>query len=236
MHPFYYAAAQLVQGLFTALALVVIADVASPTFNLDSIPELTGSQAVLVLLVIFTISVALGIVMHTVSRGVFHEMKQRWTLTVLSSPAVRSRLAALGTRQPSPGGPTYEELSEEGPERVRKAAALMHGMEYQMMLRAPEAFEALQTYRDQYRMARSFILPSAALAIVLPFWTPVRALDGVGGAIGPLPIIRTQVFLLAVLAAAVCFVAFRERSYRYVAAKALAWVTLEGLDPTGDDD
>jgi hypothetical protein len=46
--------------------------------------------------------------------------------------------------------------------------------------------------------------------------------------IGPFPIIRTQLFLLGVLAAAVSFVAFRERSHRYAAAKVLAFTTMEG--------
>jgi hypothetical protein len=55
----------------------------------------------------------------------------------------------------------------------------------------------------------------------------VRALDGVGS-IGPLPIVRTQLFLLSVLAAAVCYVAFRERTFRYSAAKLLAYATIEG--------
>ena len=54
----------------------------------------------------------------------------------------------------------------------------------------------------------------------------MRTLDG-AGSIGPFPIIRTQLFLLSILAAAVCFVAFRERSYRYAAAKILAFVTME---------
>lgn len=51
--------------------------------------------------------------MHTILRSVFHKQKPDWTLTVLSSAAASNRLALLGVRQPSPGGPTYEELSEE---------------------------------------------------------------------------------------------------------------------------
>ena len=99
--------------------------------------------------------------------------------------------------------------------------------------------EALQVYRDQYRMSRAFILPWAVLGLILPFWAPIGALDGVGGDIGPLPIIRTQAFLVSVLASAVCYMAFRERAFRYAAAKALAWVTLEGVeqrDREYDDD
>lgn len=211
MRPFYVAVTNLIHGLFTAMALLVLVDVASPTFNVEQIPVWTGSQGVVVLVVILTVSMALGIVMHTISRGVFHKQKQAWTLQVLSSAAVRNRLAALGTVQPSPGGPTYEELAEDSPNRVMKGAAFMHGIEYQVMIRAPEVFENIQMYRNQYRMARAFILPCALLAVVLPLWAPVAALDG-AGAIGPLPIIRTQAFLMSVLAAAVCFVAFRERA------------------------
>jgi hypothetical protein len=236
MRPFYTAATNVVQGLFAVLTLVVMADVASPTFNIGGIPDWSGSQAVVIMVITLTISMALGVAMHTISRSVFHKQKQDWTLTVLSSAAVRNRLAALGTRQPSPGGPTYEELSEESPHRVYKAAAFMHGIEYQVMIRQPEVFQNIQAYRDQYRMARSFILPCAVLALVLPFWAPIGALDGVGGTIGPLPIIRTQAFLVSVLAAAVCFVAFRERAYRYAAAKALAWVTLVGIDREDEAD
>jgi hypothetical protein len=176
--------------------------------------------------------------MHTISRRLFHSQKQQWNLDVLSSKAVRNRLAALGTTQPSPGGPTYEELSEESPGRVIKAAAFMHGIEYQVMTLAPDVYGNIQVYRDQYRMARSFILPSLALGLVLPFWAPVAALDGVGGAIGPLPIVRAQTFLVGMLAASVCYVAFRERAYRYSAAKALAWVTLQSamMDEDDQDD
>ena len=37
-------------------------------------------------------------------------------------------------------------------------------------------------------------------------------------------------FLVSILASAVSFVSFRERAYRYSAAKALAWGTIEGID------
>jgi len=236
MRPFYTVATNLVQGLFAAFALVILADVASPTFNVHAIPHWSGSQATIAVLIFLTVSLALGVVMHTVSRAAFHSQKQQWTLDVLGSAAVRNRLAALGTRQPSPGGPASEELAEDVPNRVRNASAFMHGIEYQIMIRAPEVFANLQVYRDQYRLARAFIIPCAVLALILPFWEPVGALDGVGGAIGPLPIIRTQAFLLGILASAVCFVAFRERAYRYAAAKALAWVTLEGIARDAQDD
>ena len=105
----------------------------------------------------------------------------------------------------------------------------MHGIEFQIMNRVPHVFETIQTYREQYRMARGFILPLAVLAFCLPFWGPVVALDG-AGSIGPFPIIRSQTFLVSILASAVSFQAFRDRAYRYAASKALAWVTLEEID------
>jgi hypothetical protein len=108
MRPFYTAATNLVHGLFTMLALLVLVDVASPTFNVEGMPVWTGSQGLLVLAIVSIVALALGIVMHTVSRSVFHNQKQAWTLMVLSSGAVRNRLAALGNVQPAPGGPTYE--------------------------------------------------------------------------------------------------------------------------------
>ena len=236
MRPFYVAGTTLVHGLFTSMALVVLADVVSPTFNIQAIPASSGGQLVVATVVVMTTSFALGIVMHTLSRALFHKAKQQWTLDILASAAVRNRLAALGNVQPSPGAPTYRELSEEDtPSRVVKAAAYMHGIEYQVLVRAPDVFETIQLYRDQYRMARAFIIPAAILALVLPFWGPVAALDGAGG-IGPFPIIRSQAFLIGILAAAVSFVAFRDRAYRYAAAKALAWVTIEGIDAKRRDD
>ena len=110
----------------------------------------------------------------------------------------------------------------------------IHGMEDQVMIRAPHVFETIQVYREQYRMARGFILPLAVLAFILPFWDPIAALDG-AGSIGPFPIIRSQAFMVSLLASAVSFQAFRERSFRYSAAKALAWVTLEGIDAKDRD-
>ncbi|MDH3271358.1 MAG: hypothetical protein OEN56_08510 [Gemmatimonadota bacterium] len=237
MRPFYVALTNLVHGLFTALALLVIADVLSPTFNVGGLPMWTGSQATVAIVVVLTTSLALGIVMHTISRGLFHNQKMRWNLEVLASHTMGERLAALGDVESFPGAPTYAALTEgETSSRLVNAAAFMHGIEYQVMLRAHHVFDTIQMYRDQYRMARAFVVPSVIFAIALPFWDPVVALDG-AGAIGPFPIIRSQAFLLSVLAATVSFVAFRERAYRYAAAKALAWITLErfDFDPHEDD-
>ena len=241
MRPFYLTVTTLVPGLFTSMVLLVLADVASPTFNVEEIPVWTGSQAVFALVTFLTVSFALGIVMHTISRGLLHRQKQRWTLEVLASGAVESRLAGLSKVYPSPGGPSYAELWEEGEgtegkhNRAWRAAMFMQGVEYQVMIRAPHVFETIQVYREQYRMARGFILPLAVLAFILPFWAPIVALDG-AGSIGPFPIIRSQVFMVSLLASAVSFQAFRERAYRYAAAKTLAWVTIEDIDTKERDD
>ena len=234
--PFYLAVNTLVPGLFTSMVLLVLADVASPTLNIEEIPAWTGSQGVFVFVILLTVSFALGIVMHTISRGLLHKQKRRWTLEVLASGAMEHRLADLSRVYPSPGGPSYAELwEEEEDDRAWRAAMFMQSVEYQIMARAPHVFETIQVYREQYRMARGFIIPLAVLAFILPFWAPVAALDG-AGSIGPFPIIRSQMFMVSLLASAVSFVAFRERSYRYAAAKALAWVTLEGIHAKNRDE
>ena len=230
MRPFYLAVTTLVPGVFTSMVLLVLADVASPTFNIEEVPAWTGSRAVFVFVTFLTVSFALGIVLHTISRGLLHKQKQQWTLDVLASGAVENRMASLGDVYPSPGGPIYAELwaEEDEDNRPWRASMFMHGVEYQIMLRAPHVYETIQVYREQYRMARGFILPFAVLAFILPFWAPIAAFDS--GSIGPFPIIRSQVFMVSILAAAGSFQSFRERSYRYAAAKALAWVTIEELE------
>ena len=228
MRPFSLGVTTLIQGVYTLMWLVVLVDVGSPTFNVQGSISWTGMHAVIAVVVLFVASAALGVVMHTVSRAVFHRVKQLWALEVLSSETVQHRFAPLRPVEVFPGGPKYDQiLDEQTPDRVRKAGGFLHALEYQVMTRAPDVYRTIQVYRDQYRLARCFILPSAAFATILPFWDPVRALD-VAGAIGPFPIIRTQLFLLSVLAAAVSYAAFRERSYRYAAAKVMAYATLEG--------
>ena len=239
MQPFLMAVTTLVHGLSTAMVLLVLADVASPTFNVEEIPAWTGGQSVVVFVTVLTASFALGIVMHTISRGLLHKQKRRWTLEVLASGAVENRLASISKVYPSPGGPSYAELWDEElggtDNRPWRGAMFMQGVEYQVMVRAPHVYQTIQVYREQYRMARGFILPLAVLALILPFWDPIAALDG-AGSIGPFPIIRSQAFMVSLLASAVSFQAFRERSFRYSAAKVLAWVTLEGIDAKDHDD
>jgi len=228
MRPFTLGVTTLVQGLYALAWVVVLCDVWSPTFNIAQFPDWSGIQSLCAAILIVVASAALGVVMHTISRAVFHRRKQEWTFTILASPTIKQRFAELGSAGTFPGGVSYEGIfDEKTPSKVRASSAYLHLLEYQIMTRAPEVFRTLQVYRDQYRLARAFIIPSAAMALVLPFWAPVVSLDG-AGAIGPFPIIRTQLFLLSVLAALVSYAAFRERSHRYAAAKVLAFTTLEG--------
>jgi hypothetical protein len=94
-------------------------------------------------------------------------------------------------------------------------------------IRLPQGllYRTIQVYRDQYQLARGFILSSVVLAICLPFWGPIITLEA--GYIGPFPLIGFQLFMLSVLFACVSFLAFRERSYRYIAAQIMAFMTLE---------
>lgn len=227
MRPFTLGGTTLVHGFYAMVWLAIVLDVGSPTFNL-SMPQWGPTQAVVWIALLFTASAALGVVVHTISRSVFHRSKERWEMAVLVSPTVQHRFADLGDLQTFPGGPSYAEvLKAEGAERLRKSGAFLQALEYELLTRAPIVWEAVQSRRDQYRLARGFILITAAFAPILPLWDPVRALDS-QGAIGPFPIIRTQLFLLSVLAAAVCFVSFRERTFRYAAAMLLGYAAVEG--------
>ena len=233
MRPFSLGVTTLVQGLFTGMALIVLADVASPTFNIQGFPDWTAMEAAVAAVVALTASLALGVVMHTLTRSLFHDGKETWTVNVLTSDSVKHRIEAVGSPESIPGGPTYQEiLDADVGERRRRAGEFMHGIDSQLLSRAPHVFEAIQVYREQYRLARGLVVPSAIFAATLPFWDPMRTLDG-AGSIGPFPIIRTQLFLLSLLAATISFVSFRERTYRYAAAKVLAYVTLEGNSKKG---
>lgn len=232
MRPFSLGLITLMQGFVVLLWLVILFDAASPTFNLDGVPDWNAVQFVIALAVAFTTSAALGVVMHTLSKALFHPLKLRWELDVLSSTTVRTRMQAMDAVEVFPGGPKYADLlNPDEPDRAHRAAAFMNAIEFFVMSRAIDVYRTIQVYRDQYRLARGFILPSVGFAIILPLWEPIRALDA-AGSIGPFPIIRTQLFLLGILAAAVCYVAFRERSFRYAAATALAFATLEGKQPS----
>ena len=227
MRPFTLGVTTVVHGFYAMVWVAIVLDVGSQTFNL-SMPQWGATQAVVWIALLFTASAALGVVVHTISRSVFHGPKERWEMAVLVSPTVQHRFADLGDLQTFPGGPSYGEvIKAEGADRLRKSGAFLQALQWELLTRAPAVWDAVQARRDQYRLARGFILVSAAFAPILPLWEPVRALDS-QGAIGPFPIIRAQLFLLSVLAAAICYAAFRERTFRYAAAMLLAYATVEG--------
>ena len=227
MRPFSLGVTTLIQGLYALVWVAVMIDVASPTFNIEGLPAWSGTQGAIGIVLVLTAAVALGLVMHTISRGIFRKGKERWEAEVLESDTVKKRLTALNALDTFPGGPQYSDVLGAEIATPQQTGGFMHAIGYQIMARNPHLWHSIQVYRDQYRLARGFIVPSAAFAFVLPFWAPVGALDA-EGFIGPFPIIRTQLFLLSILAAAVSYVAFRERTHRYSAAKLLAFATMEG--------
>ncbi len=221
MFPYSLGVLTALQGLYALLFIIILLDVASPTLDLRSIPEWTNSQSVLLAASLLSITFTVGVAMHTLSRNLFRSTKDRWDMDVLTSPGVTRRLEELGC-QPS-CAPTLEEvLAAEGIDRVRKAGEFLHAIDYVLQIRSPQLHEAIQVYRDQYRMARGFILPSLALAVVLPFWEPVPT-----GHVASFPLVSFQLFFLCVFFAGVAMYAFKERSHRYAAGRLRSFQTLE---------
>jgi len=100
--------------------------------------------------------------MHTVSRGIFRKVKERWETQVLASDTVKKRLTTLDALETFPGGPRYDDvLSADDATRARQAGGFMHAIGYQLMARNPGLWSAIQVYRDQYRLAAvsSFLQP-----------------------------------------------------------------------------
>jgi hypothetical protein len=219
--PYALGVTTVIQGLYSLIAIAILMDLGSPTLDLRVLPEWSPGQAFLFAAVLSTITLAVGAVMHTVSRNAFRKRKDVWATEILLSPGVKQRLDAIGAAQPS-GAPSLDEVhAAEGFDRVRKAGEFMHALDYLLLIRAPSVHRSIQVYRDQYRLARGFILPSIVLAVVLPFWDPVPL-----GHVGSFPLISFQLFFLAVFFAGVSMYAFRERSYRYAAARIRGYLTL----------
>ena len=222
MFPYSLGVLTVLQGLYSLILIVIVLDVGSPTLDLRSMNQWTGASSLPLFAALLCVSFTVGVAMHTLSRNLFRRSKDYWDMAVLTSPAVRQRLGDLGECRPS-GGPTLEEVhATEGFDRVRKAGEFNHAVDYVLQVRAPHLHQAIQVYRDQYRMARGFILPSLGLAIVLPFWDPVPA-----GHVGQFPLVGVQVFFLCVFFAGVAMYAFKERSYRYAAARLRSFLTLQ---------
>ncbi len=210
----------VLQGIYSMIWIAILLDAGSPSFDLRNYTNLTWTQGVIAMVFVATMSYAVGIMMHTGSRNIFRRTKDLWALKVLSSPAVQDRLDHLQVDDylASMGGPTMQQaMNAEGQDRIRKAGAVMHALDYAVMTRDPDVHKNIQVYRSQYRLARGFIVPSIALALVVPLWEPIGS-----------PIVGLQLFLLGILFAAFSFVAFKERSFRYEAARLRAFVTLEG--------
>ena len=58
MRPFSLGVITLVQGLFTAMALIVLVDVASPTFDVRAFGEWTTTRALVAVVVLLHLHVA----------------------------------------------------------------------------------------------------------------------------------------------------------------------------------
>jgi hypothetical protein len=227
MFPFSLGVLTLLQGLYSLFWFVILLDIGSPAFDLADLPDLNGWQMVLAVLALTTMAAVVGVIMHTVSRNLLRRQKDLWAFKVLASPTVKQRFHATGAAAPGIGGATLADvLDDENPHRVRHAGEFMHAIDYLVMVRSPEVYRTIQVYRDQYRLARGFILPSLMLGILLPLWEPIRTLEG-AGMVGPITLIGAQLLLLGVLFSAVSFLAFRERAFRHAAARVMSFLTLE---------
>ncbi len=218
----------LLQGFYSLLWIAILLDVGSPALDLRNVPEWSGAQLAIVIMLFVTMSFVVGIMVHTFSRNVFRRHKDMWTRDVLSSPAVLHQFRGLGseTYLRRAGAPTLEDVQKaEGWNSVRAAGEVMHVLDYALLVRAPHVYRSIQVYRDQYRLARGFVVPSVVLAALLPIWDPVFLLENVPH-VGPLNVVGIQLFLLGNLFACVAFLAFRERAFRYAAARIRAFVTL----------
>lgn len=217
----------LLQGLYALLWILVVLDIGSAALSISSLPDWTGMRLIVGIMGIVAAGSVLGVVMHTLSRNLFRRQKDLWSFRVLTSRSTLGRLRAAGISAPGTGAPTVDEIMDPADaDRVRKAGEFMHALDYVVMVRAPDVYKSIQVYRDQYRIARGFIAPSIAFAVVLPLWEPIRLVQD-AGRLGPFPVVGLQLSLLAILVACVTFLAFRERAFRYAAARVLSFVTLE---------
>ena len=207
----------LLQGFYSLFWIAVVLDVGSPTLDLRRLPTWSVGEVVVAAVLIFTLAVVIGTMMHTLSRHLFRRQKDEWSTTVLLSPSVMDRYTRLGLTPTllRLGGTGFRDLAQaKGHERRRRAGDIMHGILYGIMCRAPHVLRTIQIYRDQYRLARGFVVPSAILAFVLPIWEPVAQIQ-TGVMVGPLNLVAVQFFFLGILLASVAYMTFRERSFRY---------------------
>ncbi len=219
-------------GAYTMLAIAILLDVGSPTLDLRRLPDWSVGPSVAAFAMLATLAVVLGLMIHTLSRHVYRRYKDEWALKVLMSDSVRRRYDQLNA-EPMMQRLSAVSLSDienaEGRERTQKAGEFLHAIDYHILTRAAHVHAVIQTYRSQYRFARGLIIPSIALALVVPFWDPVAAIPS-GVSVGPFNLVALQLFLLWVLLAALSFLAFRERSIRYEAARTRAFFVLLSQD------
>jgi hypothetical protein len=221
MFPYPLGVLTLLQGLYSLLWIVILMDVLSPTLDLRDVPGWSGAQTAMFLAALAMTTFAVGVAMHTLSRNLFRKMKDGWDAQVIISPGVKRRLDEGVSYRPS-GGPSLDEvLAAEGTDQMRKVGEFLHAVDYVLQIRAPHIHQTIQIYRDQYRLARGFILPSLLLALVLPFWEPLPS-----GHVGAFPLVNLQLFFLGVFFAGICGYAFKERSHRYAAARLRGFCTL----------
>ena len=216
------------QGAYTLLAIAVVLDAGSPSVDLRRLPDWNFGPSMVVAAMLATLAVILGLMMHTLSRHIYRKYKDEWALRVLMSNSVRRRCKELNaepTLQRLAGVTLSDIENSEGQEQIRKAGEVLHAMDYDLLIRAAHVHAAIQTYRHQYRFARGLIIPSIALAVMMPFWTPVAAIPS-GVSIGPFNLVAIQLFMLLILLGALAFIAFRERSFRYEAARTRAFFAL----------
>jgi hypothetical protein len=222
MFPYPLGVLTLLQGVYSLLWIVVLMDVLSPTFDLREATGWSGPQTVLFIFAVGMPMFAVGVAMHTLSRNLFRKMKDAWDMEILTSLGIKLRLAEGIAYRPS-GGPSLEDIhAAEGFDRMRKAGEFLHAVSYVLQIRAPDVYRSIQVYRDQYQLARGFVLPSLLLALVLPFWEPVP-----NAQVGAFPLISLQLLFLGIFFAGVCMYAFKERSHRYAAARLRAFSTLQ---------
>ena len=178
----------LLQGFYSLFWIAVVLDVGSPTLDLRRLPAWSTGETVVAAVLIFTLAVVIGTMMHALSRHLFRRLKDGWSTKVLLSPSVKDRYARLGLTPTllELGGNSFGDLADaEGLERRRRAGNIMHGILYTVMCRAPHVFRTIHIYRDQYRLARGFVVPSIILAFVLPIWEPVAQIQTGGAMVGP---------------------------------------------------
>jgi hypothetical protein len=222
MFPYPLGVLTLLQGLYSLLWIVILMDVLSPTFDLRDISSWSAAQVGLLAVSLGMTTFAVGVVMQTVSRNTFRKMKDHWDTQVLTSPGIMQRLAEDDAYRPS-GAPDLKDIEEaEGRARARKAGEFLHAADYALQIRAPHIHRSIQIYRDQYRLARGFVLPSLLLAIIVPFWEPLPR-----GHVGQFPLISLQFFFLGIFFAGICMYSFKERSHRYAAARIRAFWMLQ---------